>query len=100
MADYYILAGLFVLALAGGLYLKRQARRYRDAHPRRCCSCCDCPCHARERGDDAQGSAVELSPRDMERFVAALESPSPLNDRFAAALLRNLKDAERKAGGG
>lgn len=59
MADYYILAGLFVLALAGGLYLKREARRYRDALPRRCCSCCDCPCHARERGDGVQGDAIE-----------------------------------------
>lgn len=49
MTDYYILTGLLVLALAGGLYLKRQARLYREANPRRCCSCCDCPCHARDR---------------------------------------------------
>lgn len=59
MTDYYILTGLFLLALAGGLYLKRQARLYRDAHPRRCCRCCDCPCHAPERGDDVQGDAIE-----------------------------------------
>lgn len=51
MTDYYILTGLFLLALAGGLYLKRQARRYREASPRRCCRCCCCDCHARNPKD-------------------------------------------------